>query len=303
MDKLKELNEQLFAAESRHAVEGVPWDEFLDRVIADNFILRRSAADRSDEDKATFLQRVRSEEKPLQRSLVGNPTIWEADTVGVVTCTIRVPERDSDFRNIRVFTRPNPGSTAWACVYWQVTAALRGEPPPAEVTVHLLGFPVSLDRALKVSPDPVFPPNHIAVQGESTLLDLYREICASWRTLVDTRFKLVGLVPSVSAALLAALLLRRPEDTSNPVAGLIITVLGLFVTIAVTLYDQRNSQLHDELISRGRRIEHELGVRVGQFLGRPRAHGLIKHDVALMTIYGVTIVCWTTALITILLRL
>ncbi|GAA4102957.1 hypothetical protein [Nonomuraea soli] len=302
MEELRVLNEQLVAAECRQTIDGLPWEEFLDRVLADDFVLRRSAADRPDEDKATFLQNVRSEEKPLQRSLVGNAAIWEADTVGVVTCTIRVPGRDSDFRNVRVFTRATPGSSAWACVYWQVTATPRGEPPPAKVTVHLLGFPVSLTRALKVSPDPVFPPDHIAVPGESALLDLYREICASWRSLADTRFKLVGLVPSVSAALLAALLLRRPEDTSNPVAGLIITVLGLLVTIGVALYDQRNSQLHDELISRGRRIEHELGVRVGQFLGRPRAQGLIKHDVALMAIYGVTIVCWATALITILLR-
>ena len=45
-------------------------------------------------------------------------------------------------------------------------------------------------------------------------------------------------------------------------AGIAIAVFGLLVTLSLFVYDQRNSQLHDELISRGRRIEKELGVTV-----------------------------------------
>ena len=64
------------------------------------------------------------------------------------------------------------------------------------------------------------------------------------------------------------------------------------MTMAIFIYDQRNSQLHDELISRARRIEHELGVRVGQFLGRPGSHGVVKHDYATTLIYAATMAAW-----------
>ena len=47
-----------------------------------------------------------------------------------------------------------------------------------------------------------------------------------------------------------------------------VALFGLTVTYALFVYDQRNSQLHDDLISRGRRIELELSVHTGHFMGR-----------------------------------
>lgn len=162
--------------------------------------------------------------------------------------------------------------------------------PRTHVQGHLLGRPVTLARAVSVSADPVLDGEREPSPQQDLLLKLYGEVCTSWRTLVDVRFKLLGLVPTISAALLSALLL--PKSRPQPAAGLIIAVFGLVAALAIMVYDQRNSQLHDELISRGRRIERDLGLAVGQFLGRPAAWGLVKHDVALTTIYGATATAW-----------
>src|SRR4051812_1261838 len=125
---------------------------------------------------------------------------------------------------------------------------------------HLFGREVTLARTLTVSRDPIFDPASRPPAREEVLLALYREVCASWRSLVDVRFKLLALVPAVSAALLSTLLSRKTGDAGlSPAAGVVIGFFGFVVTLALAVYDRRNSQLHDELISRGRRIERELG--------------------------------------------
>jgi hypothetical protein len=159
----------------------------------------------------------------------------------------------------------------------------------SHVTLHLLTRRVTVARSMNVSEDPILDDERQPSPQQELLLSLYSEICTSWRALVDVRFKLLAFVPTISAALLSALLLK-----SNPkaTAGVIIATFGLVVTIAIAIYDQRNSQLHDELISRARRIERDLGLAVGQFLGRPGSWRFVKHDTALLTIYGATAAAW-----------
>lgn len=65
-----------------------------------------------------------------------------------------------------------------------------------------------------------------------------------------------------------------------------VGVVGFLITLAIKIYDQRNSELHDQLISRGRKIEEEMGVDNGVFMGRrkpskrflgiPVRHGIIN---------------------------
>jgi Polyketide cyclase / dehydrase and lipid transport len=98
------------------------------------------------------------------------------------------------------------------------------------------------------------------------LLELYKEICTSWRTA------------------------------------------ALFV------YDRRNSQLHDDLISRGRRVEKELGIDTGHFLGRqtvserlpilPLLPGIsririipVSHRFGINLIYGTAIFDWLVTIV------
>ena len=77
---------------------------------------------------------------------------------------------------------------------------------------------------------------------------------------------------------------------------LLFAILGLLATIGLLISELRNSQLHDDLISRGRKIEDELGIDTGVFKGRTDARLFIKHDVAIFLIYGVALTGWLGAI-------
>ncbi len=122
----------------------------------------------------------------------------------------------------------------------------------------------------------------------NTLWNLYNQVCSNWGKLVDIRFKLLGFTPGVS--ILAIKEISLINDFSLKV---ILSILGFVATIAIWLYEIRNSQLHDDLISRARKIEEELGIETGQFKGRLKSKNfLIKHDVALFIIYVCSILSW-----------
>ncbi len=139
------------------------------------------------------------------------------------------------------------------------------------------------------------------VQNRDVLLKLYDQVCSVWRELVGVRFKLLGLVPTVSVALLTTILSGKasPASLSEP-SKLLIAGFGFLTTCGIFVYDRRNSELHDDLISRGRKIEEELGVDTGIFRGRLNACGIFKHDIATNLIYGVCIFGWLVAIVFVL---
>jgi len=150
-------------------------------------------------------------------------------------------------------------------------------------------------RAYKTSDLPALradapsPPNQV-------LLGLYEQTCTTWRMLVDVRFKLFALVPTASLLSLATIIGGAESKNFDPWLRLIFAILGLMATVGLLIYELRNSDLHDDLISRGRRIEHELGVDTGVFLGRKAAKGFIQHDRATSLIYGAAILAWVVAI-------
>lgn len=170
-------------------------------------------------------------------------------------------------------------------------------PSESTVRLHAFGREVELDRKLTVSGDVAVVVHPPASLDQTRVLEvLYAEVCNSWRALVDVRFKLLALVPTVSAVALGVLLPSRPAERELEAGpGLAIAVFGFVVTLALWIYDQRNSQLHDELISRGRRIEYELGIGVGQFKGRPGSSAIVKHDAATAVVYVATLAAWVVA--------
>lgn len=130
------------------------------------------------------------------------------------------------------------------------------------------------------------------------LENIYSEVCSNWRALHDVRFKLLGLVPFVTIGILVVLLPSSGSDThiSGWIAKLIPSV-GLVVTLGLLIYETRNSELYNDLISRGRRIEAELGVNTGVFRGRPRPkREFINHSTAIWLIYGSAIVGWALSI-------
>lgn len=125
---------------------------------------------------------------------------------------------------------------------------------------------------------------------------LYGEVCAQWRNLHDTRFKLLALVPI--AAIATVLLTDSNVATAGNPTYIAVFALGLTATVGVAIYDHRNSQLYNDLISRGRKIEAELGVMTGVFRGRLRARSrLVNHSVALFLIYGASKAAWIVGIL------
>src|SRR5947209_17910715 len=107
--------------------------------------------------------------------------------------------------------------------------------------------------------------------GRELLLKIYEQTCSTWRALVDVRFKLLALVPTASLIGLATLLglSNAPTGSQTPFfPRLSFSVLGFISALGLWVYDNRNSILHDDLVSRGRRIEDELGVDTAKFRGR-----------------------------------
>jgi hypothetical protein len=152
-------------------------------------------------------------------------------------------------------------------------------------------------RYYQATPLPTLREGFDITQNRDLLLKLYDQVCSTWKELVAVRFKLLGLVPTVSLALLASLLSTKgAADGLTLSSKLLIGLLGLLATFGLFVYDRRNSALHDDLISRGRKIEDELGVDTGVFRGRLKASGIFKHGIATDVIYGSSMLAWAGAI-------
>ena len=151
-------------------------------------------------------------------------------------------------------------------------------------------------RHYQATPLPTLREGVDVSQNRDLLLTLYDQVCSAWKELVGVRFKLLGLVPTVSLALLATILsVKGPADGLDRPSKVLISLLGLLATFGLFVYDRRNSALHDDLISRGRKIEDELGIDTGIFRGRLKAFGIFKHDVATNVIYASSMLAWAVA--------
>ena len=170
------------------------------------------------------------------------------------------------------------------------------------------------NRQYLSSPLTTLAEHAVPPERETMLLALYGEICESWRLLTDVRFKLLGLVPTVSAVVLTSLLSKDdPAKGLSQASRIVIACFGLIVTLGIYLYDQRNTELYDDLVSRARMIEEELGIDTGQFRGRKASRPFrifgrdmnilghtvkfVQHDVATNTIYWTAILAWLIAIL------
>ena len=135
-------------------------------------------------------------------------------------------------------------------------------------------------------------------EERETLKTVYGEVCTTWRALLDVRFKLLGLVPFVTVGVLVVLVPdSKPARDPTEWSIAVICGLGLVVTLGLLIYEIRNSELYDDLVSRGRRIEAELGIHTGIFRGRRRpSWPMIHHGSAIFLIYMAALAGWTSAL-------
>jgi hypothetical protein len=137
------------------------------------------------------------------------------------------------------------------------------------------------------------------LKRRENLFKLYGEICNSRRALTDVRFKLLGLIPVVSGVVLFSLLSDK-QDGPSSFARMGISIFGLLITIALFIYDRRNSELYFTMFDIGKQIEADLGIMTGVFSNHPEPlHKWINHKIAVNLIYGVSIAAWLAAFLAI----
>jgi hypothetical protein len=231
-------------------------------------------------------------------------------------------------------TSPPPGTnTPWVLTEGNnvVDIPTAGPEEPAPARIHGPA-PVKGDRnnrMYRCSDLPVLTPIPIVADdavSRMVLLSELNEAATAWRMLTDVRFKLLALLPPVSALALTAIVSPKGvfEEADSPVR-VAAAAFGFLVVLGLRIYDRRNDDLYNDLISRARRAEYELGIDTGVFRGRrkpgplwngrfkiPRrltalamradliggegdAVSIVKHGIALKMVYGTVLAAWLLA--------
>ena len=248
--------------------------ETLATLVASELAFRR--ANGKIEGRKAFLEAA----KPSgPRVLEAIDPLLVVDQRAVIRCTICMGEERFD--NIRLFIQEGE---QWKLLGWANVAQV-------EATLS------TPERAYTTSQLPTLRPSMDPNQHRELLMRVYDQTCQTWRQLVEVRFKLLALVPSLSLAMLAYVLTTDPELKRHHVAVYVVfVVIGMIITFGLWIYDKRNSELYDELISRARKQEEELGLHTGAFLGRPNPKTKwIKHGYATTTVYFAAGIAWTVA--------
>jgi len=120
---LRKLDAELFRAENGDDIDGIDWETYLRRTLADSFIIRRSdprTPDQTREEMIRWIRERRVVRVPPQESEV---VCWCEGSLGVVLSPVKVVNTSGGrlFRNVKVFRRSSDG--LWVCLYWQVTEA------------------------------------------------------------------------------------------------------------------------------------------------------------------------------------
>jgi hypothetical protein len=127
----------------------------------------------------------------------------------------------------------------------------------------------------------------------------YGEVCNTFRTLTDIRFRLLALLPIATAA--AAAFKGEFKGDGTDGGSFVLPLFGLIVTIGLVTYNTRNDQLYDELVGRAASIERSLGLADGGFANRQhpwlsiRVLGInwnVDHRTGVGTIYLASVIVW-----------
>lgn len=128
---------------------------------------------------------------------------------------------------------------------------------------------------------------------------LYGEMNSNYRNLADIRFKLLGFLPAISVLAWTELYKNISVNSfTEALVGIIVTVLGFRITYGIWVYDNRNDELYNDLVSRGRKIEEEFGVNTGLYKGRLKPNkidmfgNIINHGRSLSIIYSSVFIGW-----------
>ena len=171
-------------------------------------------------------------------------------------------------------------------------ADVAATPPPVATTGAQ-----SRPRHYEVSPHPLIDASRRpTLEAEATLLGLYTQMSRNWCELLVLRSKMLVALPTATLFLVYALL-AGSGGTGAPSRAVrtALAIVGVAAFVGMMLFDQRTAELHDDLNSRARRAEHELGIDTGAYRGTPSQHRFVQHDRAAALVCAAILVAWGVA--------
>lgn len=124
-------------------------------------------------------------------------------------------------------------------------------------------------------------------------IKIYEKLTDNVKQLEDVRFKLLAIVPSVTAIGIKELYAVKTEGGVK----VFFALLGIVITSAIFIYELRNRQVLKALNKRKTIMEKTLIAFDDSFLVDIDSKGIIKHGVALNLIYISSIISWAAFLI------
>lgn len=150
----------------------------------------------------------------------------------------------------------------------------------------------------------VYGDREVMLKDHAATTDLFK-------TLVDIRFKLLTFVPTVTTVAVGVISLDKQQKIFDEGATLVVGAAGVLISLAIVVYEIRNSQIHDRAAHRIKHLERLLGFTPsyagetsrGMFQERGTGNPflglfIVQHDRALSIVYGVVMTLWTWVLLT-----
>jgi hypothetical protein len=129
---------------------------------------------------------------------------------------------------------------------------------------------------------------------DASLRAVYGQANQNFRKLTSIRFQLLTLLPlGTGLGVVSKAYELHPE----------IAVFGAVVTVALWVYDQRNDQHYDELVSQLASLERDLRIPDGPFGSRPRtwwslpSSRMVEHRWPITTVYAMSLITWLSLLL------
>lgn len=116
-NELREINGNTFTAEAKKKIGAEDWDIFLQRVLSEDFRMRRSNPSIAIQNRDEMIAYIQDREGRERK--VSDVVVFEDAGYGVVTSVVALEGETDRFHNIKVFVRQ--ASEDWQCVYWQVS--------------------------------------------------------------------------------------------------------------------------------------------------------------------------------------
>ncbi len=91
---------------------------------------------------------------------------------------------------------------------------------------------------------------------ENIRLD-YEQTNEYFRMLSDIRFKLLGLVPTVTGVAVSLL-----SGNPNYYTTLTVGIMGVLITVGIVMYELRNTQFYNAAVHRAKWLEVSLGMNL-----------------------------------------